>query len=614
MVSILAFLLTAAYREAEAQAETLARNTVEILEAQVNSTLRRIQADLEVIAATTPRQALRPDQVRRHSEAINGGLLRHARYFPEIVGYRVMDADGNLLYTSQPELPRSNAQGRSYFEALKNDPKRGLVFSEVLIGRITPRPLVFAAVPIRGGEGEFLGMVVAALDLDHFQRLFNAVDLGDKGVITFRRSDDGRLVLRRPEQPGTVNRPLQNNPMHLRIEAGERQGIIRYVAHIDQIERIYAYRRVGDYPFYVAAGIASVDFLASWRSMALTAAFAVAAVLLVFAGVIWRLNRLAAEERRLAGKLRESETVYRSLLEGAPFPIVISGIADGAIKYLNRRAQVWLEAAPEELLGQADRDLYGNPECRDRLQAPLEEGGEVEDCEVEMRPRSGRQRWATVSMRWVEFGGEPAIFSAFSDISGCKADELAMADANEKLVAQLDEIGRLQTALEEQAIRDALTGLYNRRYLDETLDREVARARRDGSPLSLIMIDIDHFKKVNDIYGHQAGDLVLKALGRLLADKVRTEDVPCRYGGEEFLILLPGMPLETARTRAEEWRREVGEISVAFGSFILRITASFGVAAYPDHAKTPDQLTQCADRALYAAKHAGRNRVEVLPA
>jgi diguanylate cyclase (GGDEF)-like protein len=198
------------------------------------------------------------------------------------------------------------------------------------------------------------------------------------------------------------------------------------------------------------------------------------------------------------------------------------------------------------------------------------------------------------------------------DMSQRRAEELALRATHEQLQKQFDEIQLLQAKLAEQAIHDSLTGLYNRRYLDETLERELARARREGYPLSLVMIDLDLFKRINDDHGHKAGDEVLRALARLLREDVRAEDVPCRYGGEEFLVLLPKMPPATAVQRAEGWRRAIEGMTVPFGGEVLRITASFGVAAYPEHGVTPDDLTQRADEALYQAKAAGRNRVIAL--
>lgn len=192
-----------------------------------------------------------------------------------------------------------------------------------------------------------------------------------------------------------------------------------------------------------------------------------------------------------------------------------------------------------------------------------------------------------------------------------KAAQEGLKARNAELQAQIIEIQQLHKQLQEQAMRDSLTGLYNRRYLDETLERELARAKREAYPLSLMMIDLDHFKKVNDTYGHLAGDEVLKFFSGLLNESARAEDILCRYGGEEFLLLLPKMPLEVARERAEKWRTDFEAQTVVVGEYRIRTTLSVGIAAYPDHGTTPDQLTQSADLALYLAKKDGRNRVVV---
>jgi diguanylate cyclase (GGDEF)-like protein len=156
-----------------------------------------------------------------------------------------------------------------------------------------------------------------------------------------------------------------------------------------------------------------------------------------------------------------------------------------------------------------------------------------------------------------------------------------------------------------------LTGLFNRRYLEGTLEREMARSKRESTPMAMMQLDIDHFKLINDTYGHQAGDQALIVLAETLRADIRHEDVLCRYGGEEFIILMPHMPLATAAERAEAWRQKIADIRVPFGTFELTFTTSAGVAAYPDHGKTPDELSQSADLALYLAKNSGRNRVVV---
>ncbi len=185
----------------------------------------------------------------------------------------------------------------------------------------------------------------------------------------------------------------------------------------------------------------------------------------------------------------------------------------------------------------------------------------------------------------------------------------AMERANEALRTQLDEINRLQDQLREQVHRDPLTGQHNRRYLDTTLQRELLRCAREQSPISLLMVDVDHFKTINDTHGHPMGDEVLRQMGLILATHARAHDVVCRYGGEEFLLMLPQLPLPQALQRAEQLRRAVQRHAFLTAGGEIAVTLSVGVASYPDHGHTVDELLRSADHALYQAKREGRNRV-----
>jgi diguanylate cyclase (GGDEF)-like protein/PAS domain S-box-containing protein len=168
----------------------------------------------------------------------------------------------------------------------------------------------------------------------------------------------------------------------------------------------------------------------------------------------------------------------------------------------------------------------------------------------------------------------------------------------------------LRETLRQQAIRDPLTNLFNRRYMEESLDRELSRAARRGSPLGVIMIDIDHFKPVNDTFGHAAGDTLLRAIGALLLAHTRAEDIACRYGGEEFTLILPDSALEDTWRRAEQLRTAVKRLRVRHGGEPLdAITISAGVASYPEHGTVPEALLRAADLALYQAKAEGRDRI-----
>jgi diguanylate cyclase (GGDEF)-like protein/PAS domain S-box-containing protein len=171
---------------------------------------------------------------------------------------------------------------------------------------------------------------------------------------------------------------------------------------------------------------------------------------------------------------------------------------------------------------------------------------------------------------------------------------------------------RLRESLSTQAVRDPLTGLYNRRYLEQALEREILRAARNGRTVGVIMLDLDHFKVFNDTHGHEAGDTLLRVLGDYLVTHVRAEDIACRYGGEEFVVILPEASLAMSQSRAEQLWKGVQGLHVNFHGELLRgVTASIGVAAFPAHGKTTAELLRAADAAMYGAKRQGRDRVEI---
>jgi len=302
-------------------------------------------------------------------------------------------------------------------------------------------------------------------------------------------------------------------------------------------------------------------------------------------------------ERKLAEEaLCASEAKFRGLVNQPMVGIAI--IEEGRFSFTNPRfAELFGYSAEEvgelgmlDLVAAQDRPLVAE-QIRRRI------SGEMERIEYEFQGlrKDGSQLPIEAHGSTLRLGGKLVLISMVRDITKRKL-------AEEKVLS-------LQEMLREQAIRDSLTGLYNRRFLDETLERELLLAQRHGNPVSVIMADLDHFKVVNDQHGHPAGDEVLRVFSEMIALQSRRSDICCRFGGEEFLLVFPGLGKELARERAEQLRRRIEANPVPFGGTRIAVTASFGVACFPLDGATGEELIAAADRALYAAKAAGRNRV-----
>ncbi len=336
-------------------------------------------------------------------------------------------------------------------------------------------------------------------------------------------------------------------------------------------------------------------------------------------GIFWDIT-----ERKLAEmKLRESEEKFHAIIENSREGIMLID-EQGIIIEWNSAQEQLMGIPRSEAVGQPAWEIQNQqmpPEHFENLtQTFLKESllkiletGHAEHfnqpSERVIKTPDGETKFALQHTFVIKTARGYRLCNFAHDITQRKQAEQELQKANEQLRIQLDEIQSLQASLREQAIRDGLTGLYNRRYLNETSERELSHAERDNYPISIMMIDIDYFKRLNDTHGHQAGDDVLKALSSLLHNGIRQSDIACRYGGEEFIILMPEVGRADAIRRADALRKEFSSQQVYYQKEALSATISIGIATYPENGTTMDEVIKAADSALYAAKQAGRNCV-----
>ena len=368
-------------------------------------------------------------------------------------------------------------------------------------------------------------------------------------------------------------------------------------------------------PFDIAPHFSFLDVWNKYKWQNLGALLAIILATILGFRLLLTKRKLEDEKQLVllqSEKLQESEAHLRTIIETEP-ECIKQLAADGSLLNMNRAGLDMIEADSLEQV--INEKMYPMilPEHRDAFIALTNKvfNGESGNLEFEVQGLKGRHCWLeshAVPLR-NSLGQITSLLAITRDITERKQHQKMQEEIKQKLETQLAEITALQLRLQEQAVRDPLTGLNNRRYLDEILPRELSRAKREGYQLALIMLDLDYFKKVNDTYGHAAGDEVLKYLSSIISNNARESDIICRYGGEEFIVVLPRMPLEHAMQKVEAWRLMFSENPVKHGDLWINVTLSAGISEFPQHGSDDSKLIALADEALYKSKKEGRNRV-----
>lgn len=717
---LLGYVLWSGYREIWTEAQVTARSHADLIEARFEATLRRVDSNLAELIKRIPPESLDKGAVAEFRERIEADFERHRLAFPEIAGFRVINADGDALYIAGGGS-YVNLADRDYFIRLRDNPEAGIVFSQVVTSRITGRSTVVAARAIRAPEGVFVGIVSTAIELDYFERLFQTVHLGKGGALAIRRSDTHGLVVRQPPVPAQINQALDSShPIYQRIVSGEREGVLEFVAQSDGVKRVYAYRVLEHYPFYVIAGLSEADMMAAWQRRSLIVGglglvlFGCLGVVLVWLFRAQKRELLAAEDlRRHQEQLKSaqriaqvgsweidlstravacSDELYRIFeveprASGAQYddflaivhpddrlevekslnetvqtraPISIKHrllLPDARIKYVLECCELECDEAglPQRIIG-TSQDVTSQHQMEARMQllvSAFQFSGEAilitdsdnnvitvnpaftrltgyqpEDA-VGRNPRflsAGRttneeydRMWQSINERGFWQGEiwdrrkDGGIYPKWMSVSVIRDD----AGSIRYHVAHFTDVSSERAAeakLHHMAHHDVLTGLLNRFSLKGRLDQALAAARRDGSRVALLFIDLDRFKGINDTLGHHVGDCLLIEVANRLRESVRDSDVVARLGGDEFVIMLSGIEHGgSVAMVAEKLVFCIGDPYLIEGHD-LYTTPSIGIAIYPTDGDDGETLMRNADAAMYHAKTAGRNNFQFFDA
>ena len=375
----------------------------------------------------------------------------------------------------------------------------------------------------------------------------------------------------------------------------------------------------------------ALDYQAYHVDDIIVAVFAVSFVLMIFLARGWRAVRREASERAVLVKQMEQRTAINAQLSQmasllhACFALeeastIISHFArqlfpdHAGTLYVFRSSRNLLEVTATWGQEEGNEPMFGPQQCWALRQGQMYA---VPDAECSIVCPHVHNSHPYTCLPLMAHGEVLALLyvsadrSTTSDRTIPEAHHALLRVFSEHIALALSNL-KLRDTLRQQSIRDPLTGLFNRRYLEETLAIEIERAKRNNGPFSIIMLDLDHFKRFNDTHGHEAGDAVLQVLGSFLQRQVRGGDIACRYGGEEFTLILPGASLEVGQERAEQLCEGIRTLQVDLkGQSLGRLTLSAGIATYPNHGESGERVLQAADVALYHAKRAGRDRAIV---
>jgi len=613
----------------------------------------------EFLTAMARLEAIRDDNPSRCTEALNA--LKESFVVYTAVGR--IGANGKIFCSSSPEiLPDSTINMPFFKQTLAT---RSFTTGPYEIEPLTGEPVVFASLPIVNDAKQTLGVVYVALDLTKFYDMPAAMQLPPDSMLAI--FDQSGLILGRFPDPKHLTGTRRTDLPILRvIKESPVEGITELLS-LDGMKRLVAYHLMHDTQnqrVYVAIGITTDIAYAKAKNQLSQQLSSLIVVYLLVAAVVWigsdklvveKMRSLNETTRRIAegqfgirsnvGGENEVGQLARAVDEMAQATQYRVGILQQyslemrQLKEMNETLQgamtheevfAIIRRFAHEIFPKWHGGLYCMTENGDAAELKVQWGDGIlrkefapRDCwamrqakmhstgaeNPELRCRHADQGTSQsficaplvaqgeilgilhmeTTAPYAETGHRPELLQMVQSIAEYAALTLANLELREKL--------------HKQAVRDGLTGLFNRRYMEETLIRETRRAERNGIEISVIMLDIDHFKRFNDTFGHAAGDALLRELGHLLERYTRGSDLACRYGGEEFTVILPGSSVEVARDIAEVLRENVQKLDVKIqGKSVGRVTISLGIAGYPAHGDSWENVLHTADMMMLEAK------------
>ncbi|MGY3474095.1 sensor domain-containing diguanylate cyclase [Bradyrhizobium ottawaense] len=507
----------------------------------------------------------------------------------------IIDDQGNWL--TSPGTIGSTLSDDAFFRYHQLSPKREPYVGRPVKSLLDGQWVVTLSRRFNKPDGSFGGVVLATISSKYLSHFYEQFEIGRNSSVSLTHGD-GLIIARNPSNETFVGRSVSDKPLFRDASLQRPSGAYYFKSPLDGAERVSFFKRSSRFPLLLLATVDKDELLAPWRAAAISRMLYVVALVMLIAVIGAVLVRQLQRGQRMAAALVEKEAHFRLLAEGSSDMVTRIGL-DERLRYVSPSSARVVGWRANQLIGTPA--LAGiNPEDLPEVQAIVDamKRGEREEARLTYRNshRQNGEVWLESTMRVTrkDNGRVDGVVAISRDITEHK---------------------KLETRLETLAIEDSLTGLANRRRFDERLKEEWARAYRDRSSLALLMIDVDHFKAYNDEYGHPAGDACLRLVAKIIAAETqRAGDLAARYGGEEFAMLLPNTDAAGCALFGERIRGAIHEAGLVHATNLESgcVTASVGGATCrPALERTAGvaSLVEAADRALYAAKDAGRDRL-----
>ncbi len=576
-------------RSAEVEAGNLARSMLQHAE----DSIELVDTALIGVAHRLETEGFGGEAVARLQSFL---YLRKAT-LPRLRGLFVYAADGSWVATSETNnIVGHNNSDRAYFQHHRGNPDRKAFVGPPVRSRSGGQWIITVSRRVDAADGSFAGVVLATLDVDYFVQGFSRFDVGAEGSLALL-TPAGTMLARYPFDDQIIGRNFAGSPF-MRHVGNATSGVVHFKSVLDGVERISAYQTSDRFPLLMLIARGKDNVLANWWVDARSRMSLVLGLTLIVAALGIMVLRELVSRQRLLRVISSQEADFRLLAESSSD--MVSRIAfDGTLTYVSPSSLRILGWGPDDLVG--GQALAGlNIDDRAAVEKVVRDmrNGQCSEALI-----SYRTRHRTIGTVWLE-----------SALSVTRDPDTGRIDGVVAVSRDVTEHKQLEGHLSRLATLDSLTGLANRRFLDDRASREIQLAQQTGQPISMLLIDADHFKSFNDNYGHQAGDHCLQQIAAVIqSHATRPGDLAARYGGEEFALLLSETDADGARTVAERIRRAVEDLHIPHTGNTAGgvVTVSIGVAcidAASQHHSTK-ALIKIADENLYAAKAAGRNRI-----